>query len=431
MKILTKLLLLSLASIFLFSCAETKDPPLPGKRVNVLHYDVLENIDKSSAKINIPAQKNLNMWKTSDVGQFTGLPSNYSLNDSIKKKTSFRPSNFSPSIEQDSAVLIIEDTLYSYCNGVISAFKISAEKNLWKASPVDKDEKGDILGGGLAYHNNVIYLSTGARDFIAFDAETGSEIWRTQMPNVVRNIALVYNNQIYITSIDNKLSCYNLNGDLLWRHNATIYSLISSRIYTPSVVYKDKLVTITTAGDLIILSRHGGEEINEVNLSTESIIGDGSIAKGAIVSPVLDSHFLYTLTGENELLKIDLLNSRIVWRQSFSGAKSFWVSGNTTYLLTDNNNLLALENEKGKIVWLEDMPHHYFKESTSRILYGPIMAGNNLVVTADNGEFLLLSPYDGSLISRHKNDFSVTRMPIIVDKKIYFIGVGGKVAVWE
>ena len=430
MKNSIKFLFISLMLMLLCSCTETKDPLLPGKRVNVLHYDLLENEKQTKVKINIPAQSNLDVWKISDVGQFTGLPANYMLDKDIKKQTSFHPNNFSPSIPQDSSIIIIDNIIYSYSDTILSAYNIDTKKSIWSASPVNKNERTDVLGGGIAYHNNVIYLSSGARDFIAFDATTGYELWRTRMPNVVRNIALIYNDQIYVTSIDNKLSCYSLEGNLLWRYNAAIYSIISSRIYISSLVYQDKLITITTAGDLVILSRFGGEEMTEVNLSTEAIIGDGSIAKGAIASPLLDNQYLYILTGENEFLKLDLLNSIIVWRQYLSSAKSFWVAGNTSYLLTEDSQLLAVENEQGKPIWIENLSVH-FKENKDRIFYGPIMAGDNLIITADNGEFILVSPDDGKLISRHKNGFSVNRMPIIVNKKLYFISSSGKVAVWE
>ena len=99
-------------------------------------------------------------------------------------------------------------------------------------------------------------------------------------------------------------------------------------------------------------------------------------------------------------------------------------------MLTENNQLLAMENEQGKLVWITDLAQ-YFKQNKLLSFYGPLMAGNNLVITANNGEFLLLSPNDGKLISRHKNDFSINRMPICLDKKLYFISNSGKISIWE
>jgi len=423
-----RFLALILLSGLLFSC-EHKDPPLKGKRINVLHYDLIESEAPIKVKVKLPPQMNVMNWHISDEGQFTGLPANISLASAFKKTKEFNQSNFSSS-PLDAAEVIVSDVLYTYSNTVLSAVSITTGKKLWTIYPVAKKEKADVLGGSIAYASGVIYLSSGGRDFIAINAKDGSELWRSRLPNVVNNIALVHKNKIYVTSTDNKISAFSLDGKLLWRHNAAIYSLVSSRLYIPSIAYQDKLIAITSAGDLIILNSHDGAELTGVTLATEAIIGDGSLAKGPIASPYLDQDQLYVLTGESELIKIDLANSGISWRQIIPGAKSFWVAGNITYLLTDNSQLIALENSQGKMVWISDLAQ-YYKEDKAPEFYGPILAGDQLIITAGSGEFFLMSPETGKLLSRNINNASYKRMPIITNKKLYFIGSNGKVSIWE
>ncbi len=282
----------------------------------------------------------------------------------------------------------------------------------------------------MTYVNGVIYLSSGSRDLIAFEADTGKELWRFEAHNVVRHIALVNENQIYVNSTDNTLSCLSLDGKLLWRYNGVIYSLITSRFYVPNVVHHDKLITITTAGDLVVLNKYDGQEITQVNLATTSVIGDGSLAKGPIASPELIGNHLYILTGESDFLKIDLENPQILWRQNFPAAKAFWIADNTAYLLSDNNQLLALDNSSGKIIWAIDLP----KDPKAKKLvefYGPVFAGDQLILTSANGEFFTFSPKDGKLITNYKNNFSTNQMPFIVNDKAYFIGTNGNISVWQ
>ena len=425
-----RFLLLFLISGLLFSC-EHADPPLPGKRINVLHYDLLESEAPIKVKINIPAQMNIMNWNLSDIGQYTGLPGNISLATELKKTREFSHKNFSSASPLDSAAVIVSDILYTYSNTVLSASQISNGKNIWTISPVAKDERSDVLGGSIAYFNDVIYLSSGGRDFIAIDAKDGTEIWRSRLPNVINNIALVDKDQIYVTSTDNTISAFNLKGKLLWRHDAAIYSLVSSRLYIPAVMYDSKIIVITSAGDLIILNRYDGLEVAAVDLSTMSIIGDGTLAKGPIASPYLSDGKLYILTGENELIKINLEGSGIAWRQTIPSAKAFWVVNNTTYVLTENEQLIALEDDQGKMIWISDLSQ-YYKEGKVPNFYGPILAGNQLIITTSKGEFLLLSPDDGKLLLRNKTSISaMNRMPIIVNEKLYFIGTNGKIAIWE
>ena len=416
--------------LLLASCADKSNPPLEGKRINVLHYDLLKGEEASKFKIHASSQEVNNSWPISDIGQFTDIPTNITLQDNIKLSQKVNPRYFYPSY-MDSAALVVSDIFYSYTGTTLAAYNLLTEKNLWSVSAVKtSDEKQDIIGGSIAYYKDVLYLSSGGRDFIAFEASSGKELWRARLPNVVRNIALVRNNQIYVSSTDNTVSCFNLSGKLIWRYDAPIYSLISSRLYIPSVSYGNKVITITTAGDLVVLNRHDGEELTQVNLAASSIIGDGSLAKGPIASPVLNKHNLYILTGESNLLKIDLENPAVVWQKSFAGAKSFWVTPEVVYILTEDNQLLAVEGGQGKIVWMIDLP----KEPNNKDLdsfYGPVFAGNQLIVTNANGKFFTFSPYDGKLTSSNKTSLSFNRAPIVVNEKAYFIGTNGHVEIWK
>lgn len=415
------------------SCAEgdffgPKKPPLPGKRLNVLHYDLMQENIPSRRDINIPSETNILSWDISDIGQYTSLPYNISLPDNLTSKNNFTLSRFNKS--EGSAILIIDDIIYTYSSNILSAYDSKNRKTIWSNSVVKGKNKSDIISGSMSFHKNVIYLASGSPDLIAIDANTGKELWRYTSPNVVRYISLVQNDKLYISGTDNTLSCLDLNGNLVWRYDAPIYSLVSNRIYIPNIVYQDKIINITTAGDLLVLNRYDGSEITQVNLANSAIIGDGSLEKGPLASPYLDKDYLYILNGEHEYIKIDLANPQIVWQQSFPNAKSFWVSDNVTYMITrGDNQLIAINNLDGKVIWIIDLDKD--QKNKSLEYYGPIMAGNKVIVASRNGEMIMYSPIDGSEIKRYKNTSSTHQMPIVVNNKLYFIGYLGNVSVWQ
>ena len=401
--------------LLISACADKKEPPLVGTRLNVLHYDLLRETQQTKVDIKLPQQVHLTSWPASEVSQFLDVATNISLAKEIKFSKQFHPKNFKASA-QDASALIVDDLV--------------TKQMLWSAKAVQVRNIQDVLNGSMLYYQGVIYLSSGERDFIAFDAKNGKELWRFNAPNVVRYIASIKNNQIYVSSIDNTVSCLSMDGKLLWRYDAPSYSLANSHLYMPNLVYNDKVITVTTAGDLVILNRHDGAELTQVNLTTTAIIGDGNLVKGPISSPILDRDFLYVLTGEGDLIKIDLASPEILWRQNFPGVLSYWVAGNVSYLLMSNHQVLAVDNNQGKIIWAADLP----KASQNKkldILYGPMLVGDQLLVAATNGEFFLLSPYDGKLISSHKNTFAISSMPMAVNDKLYFISNNGVLAIWQ
>ena len=429
MKYIYKILFLSLILPIFTSCTEKKLPPLSGVRVNVLHYDLQKEESKTKISIHLPEATNLLEWKTSDTNQYIGLPYNISLPENLTLKKKIYPNKFRPS-GGDSAVMIIDGILYSYTKSVVSAYNIANKKTIWSSVAISGSEKNDVLSGSMAYDKGKIYLSSGGRDFISFDSLTGKELWRYKAYNVVRHIPTIEDNKIYITTIDNTLSCLDMDGSILWRYDAPVFSLTSNHLYSPAIIYNDKVIAATTAGDLIILNNADGDELTQVNLATSSIIGDGSLEKGPIMSPLLDGSNLYLLTGESDLIKIDLNTPEILWRQTFPGAKSLWLTQELTYLITNTNQLLAITNTTGKLLWVIDLPKDPKSKKLNKF-YGPIIANGKLIVTANTGEFFTFSPKDGSLLSSYQNRFSVNQMPIIVDNKAYFVGNKGEISIWQ
>lgn len=428
-KILSQLMIVGL----LVSCAEgeifgPKKPPLPGKRLNVLHYDLLKDKTLTKENVTIPKQENVDAWQYSDIGQYTGLPSNIKLGKELVFQKNINIGSFDSTA--GSSIMIVEDIIYSYTNGVLSAYKMAFNRTIWSAKAVKGSDVYDILGGSITHDGDVIYLSTGTRDLIAYNAYNGKELWRYSSPNVLRYMPVIDNGRIYLSSTDNTLSCLDIEGNLLWRYDAPIYSLVTNRIYIPNIIYDDKIINITTAGDLIVLNRYNGAEFTEVSLATTSIIGDGSLAKGPIVSSVLRGNFLYILTGESDLIKIDLENPQILWRENYPGARSVWISENATYLITDDNQLLAVDNNNGQMVWITDLSKDLHKTNNTEF-FGPVLAGDQLIITAKGGDIFFLSPLDGKEISHFKNHYSTNQMPIVVNEKAYFIGSNGVISVWQ
>lgn len=433
MKLVFKFFNCFLLLTILSSCAEgeffgPKKPPLKGERLNVLHYDLLKDRELIKEKITLPMQVDIPSWNFSDIGQFTGLPSHLSLPDDLTKKSYFNLLNFNKS--SGSALLIVGDIIFTYSGNTLTSYNSTTKRIIWSVKTVLTKEKNDILSGSMTYDNNIIYLASGVNDLIAYNASNGKELWRYKAPNVTRHISLVHKDKLYFSSTDNNISCLDLNGKLLWRYEAPIYSLATNRLYIPSIVYNDKIINITTAGDLLVLNRYDGSELTQVNLATSSIIGDGSLAKGPLASPVLNGDYLYILTGESEFIKIDLAAPQIAWRKNFPNVKSFWVADRITYMLTKDNQLFAIDNHEGKMLWIETLTTGKNKKISTEF-YGPILAGNKLILTSRIGEIILISPFNGKEIKRYNTYYSTHQMPIIANNKLYFIGVNGNISVWH
>jgi outer membrane protein assembly factor BamB len=414
------------AIIFLASCSEKKAPPLTGERVNVLHFDSLQDKKAAGKKVVLPAQATNNFWPASD-SQVNFLPENSYLAANLNLKSKLSLKKFYPNM-QDSSVIIVGDMVYTYSKGTLSANDTAKNQLSWSVQLVNSKDRSDILSGSIIYNDNLIFVATGTKDMVVVDAQNGKEKWRYTASNVVRYIPLINNSRIYLTTIDNIISCLSLDGNLLWRHDAAPFAIALDSVYAPTIIHDNKVFLATTAGDLVIIDNSNGEELLQVNLANISVIGDGSLAKGPISSPYLERNFLYILTGESELLKIDLQLPGVAWRQTFPGAVSTWITKDATYLLMDNNQLLALDNNDAKIIWVKDLPKRNNKKSDE--FFGPVLAGDNLYLTSAYGGLFAFNPTDGSFIKKY--DASPSKLaPLVVNNKMFVVSKNGKLEIWQ
>ena len=91
---------------------------------------------------------------------------------------------------------------------------------------------------------------------------------------------------------------------------------------------------------------------------------------------------------------------------------------------------MRLEIKTGKTVWLAELPSF----SNNRILgsknniqhYGPIIAGNQLIVASSDGFFRFFDPKIGVQKNKIKTKAGATTNPMIINQTLYLVTKDGK-----
>ncbi|MEI7670007.1 MAG: PQQ-binding-like beta-propeller repeat protein, partial [Pseudomonadota bacterium] len=178
-------------------------PKLPGTRIEVLNEASELKADAALAQISVvnePIKSNENWRQTGGSPQ--GMTGNLQLT-SIKKHDRIKIGDGN-GWEQPlySLPVIAGDTIYAMdSKGYITAHETAnINKIKWKnKSAVTKDEL-DILGGGLAFDEAKLYVTTGRGNVFAIDALTGNEIWKISLGVPLRAAPKVGNGKIYCIS---------------------------------------------------------------------------------------------------------------------------------------------------------------------------------------------------------------------------------------
>ncbi len=117
------------------------------------------------------------------------------------------------------------------------------------------------FGGGVAYANGKLYVSSGFRFVAQLDAATGAEAWRQQTSTPVHAAPTVADGRVFVISTDNELLTYNAaDGAPGWTYQALIEP---ARILgaTSPAVSGDTVVAGFASGELAALRTSNGNDL--------------------------------------------------------------------------------------------------------------------------------------------------------------------------
>jgi outer membrane protein assembly factor BamB len=121
-------------------------------------------------------------------------------------------------------------------------------------------------------------------------------------------------------------------------------------------------------------------------------------------APVIANNLVYAIGMGGLAVAIDLPTGRRVWERQITGEDTPCVAGNWVFLVSVEQDMIALNARDGRIAWVTPLPRWGDEEKHKDPLtwYGPVLAGDRLVVTGTTEEALSVSPYTGALLGRQK-----------------------------
>ena len=262
------------------------------------------------------------------------------------------------------------ETNYIYAvskEGLFSAVDSSTGEKVWqhKISSVDYGEDIHIE------HNNqtVYYYDSGNRSLIAFDEESGHQIW--EVPNLNNIYQVLFSGQLaylvswsddynnsdsYITAID------TMSGNQIWklplgRKTAPWAEIKMNSIYIAThggeSLFGDfksfcslQIVNENTGCSLTVLNRDTGELMWQFN--EDYLHGN--------ISYVVQDDVVYIGTHDGFIFAFDAPTGKTIWQTKASGVPFHFQIENSTLVVVDEKNYAAaFDAATGEEIWILDV----------------------------------------------------------------------------
>lgn len=384
--------------------------------------------------INIPNAKKNNSWHSSSFS-LNNIPHNLyaKINLQNPKIKTYKLTPGSESSSRDN-IVVANDTIYTSSRGTVFAYHLSNPSKLrWKKT-VEK-EKDNLVGGGIYYKDKHIAITTGGKDLVILNSYTGKEVWRYRLSNISRSTPVIYQNRVYVVTIDNALYAINLKtGFVEWGIKEAHENLGFLGGSSPES-YDKSIIMPFSSGKILSINAETGKEIWSASLSATS--GDESYINDIDMVPVIKDGILYISSHNGILYAINAAKGTLEWANRYAGGHSqLWVANDYLYTINKNNQLLAIYKVTGSVKWAVGL-EAIKKSKKAAILFsdnsttfnGPTMINGNLYITSSNGHLLVFNAVSGKKLKDIKIKKGNNSPVITAGEHIYFLSGNGTLTV--
>lgn len=322
-------------------------------------------------------------------------------------------------------------------NGVVYTLDADAELRafhadggglIWKQDVSDQEEDEAVIGGGIAYAGQSLFVTNGSDEVLSVNPQNGEILWRKSLPAPARAAPSATGGRVFVTTLDNRLYALNVqDGATLWEYTGV--SEIAGLLGAASPAAKsDIVVAAFSSGEITALRVENGSVSWSDNLANVRRFGGGLESLSDIKAvPVLHGGLVLAISFGGKIAAIDERTGMRVWQRDIGGSQMPWVAGNTVFVLSDNYQLVALRMQDGGIIWVRDLPRFENPEKKKDEIRwnGPVMASGRLLLAGSNEQLLQINATDGEILGQMDIGKPVSISPVIAQGTLYLLSDDG------
>jgi len=404
--------------------------PVVGERISVLTGEADIDIDEATAALpfSLPAEAANEEWTQSGgnasksmghpaLGGTLGQAWTVSIGEGNNRSARLAAS---PVIGGGRVYTI--DTL-----GTVRAFDTRNGGQVWSTSFGANIGRNSNYGGGVAYHEGHVFAANGNGFVASLDAATGGAAWTVKPGGPLRGAPTVADGSVYVMSQDNQIYSLKVaDGSTNWSNAAALEIAGVFGAAAPSIG-QGTVVAGFSSGELNAYRYENGRMVWQDALSRTTMSTSVASLSDIDADPVVDNGVVYAVGQGGRMVALDLFSGQRIWELNFGGISTPWLAGDWVFAVNDKAQLIAIARRTGKIRWINQMPRYRdMKDRKGPITYfGPVLAGERLIIAGTNGALINVSPVDGSFQSQVKIKDGVSFQPVVANNTLYLLSDSG------
>ena len=302
---------------------------------------------------------------------------------------------------------------------------------LWSRDLTPPTERStDASGGGVAYADGRVYVTTGFGALMALDAGTGAVLWEQRLDAPATGAPTVSGGLVYAVSADNVGWAVDArDGRVQWQLPSVPSQSSIAGGAGPAVT--DELAIFPFAsGELLAAFRRGGVERWSANVAGERRGRVYTQVTDVSGDPVVDGNVVYAANPAGRLVALSLESGDRLWTATEGALSPVWPSGGSVFLVSDLGQLVRLDAATGDRIWGTQLPYYTRERERRRkgvfAHYGPVLAGGRLIVASSDGVLRSFDPQTGALLGTTEISGGAATNPVVVGGTLYVVSNRGQ-----
>lgn len=292
------------------------------------------------------------------------------------------------------------------------------------------------FGGGIAFADGKIYVTSGYRFVAAVDAATGQLLWRTYVDTPIHAAPTVAAGRVFAVSTDDELVSFDATtGEEGWSHQGLVEPARILQASSPAVS-GDTIVASFASGEVTALRAANGNELWPANLSRVSRTTALAEIRDIPGRPVIYRGDVYAASHSGVFAAIDFRTGQVRWELPVISTSTPWAVGDVVYVVSKAGEVICVSRQNGQVYWIRDLNEGRRQSRRTRFLgrevndraywTGVILASNRLVTVSSDGRAAALNPQTGEVLGYLKLPGAALITPIAANGMIYVVTDNGQ-----
>lgn len=334
-----------------------------------------------------------------------------------------------PPVAADGKVFLMD------ADARVVALDARTGSQIWRTGINPGDNRRDRLafGGGVAFSDGKLYVSSGFREMLQLDAGSGAIGWRAKTPEAIHGAPTVAAGRAMAISLDNTLLTFDTaTGAPSWTYQALAES---ARILSASspAVSGDTVVAAFGSGELVALRAANGNDLWNEALSRASRTSALSEIRDIPGRPVIYQGDVFAVSHSGVFSATDLRTGQARWSLPVVGVTSPWPAGDVVYAVSKTGEVICASRENGQIYWIRNLNEGFKakrvggvfgiggQRQTRPIWSGPLLANDRLLIVGQTGYLVALNAKTGAVERRIDIKAPATIAPIAMGDTVYVV----------